>query len=141
MLALVISLCWGNGCLYYFCLFLTCSTDFSFGMASDSGPGIQYISDIANATTLTDSREFNAFCVEELQTAKVFIQKNLPYITLDTVLFHVYFVLEYRIEHTNVTINDKLIESTFDFLDTFIPAYAEAFRNNEKNCLHRSLSL
>ena len=110
-------------------------------MASNPAPGLQYISDIANATTLTDSRAFNAFCVEELQTAKTFIQKNLPYITLDTVLFHAYFVLEYRIDHTQVSINDKLIETAFDFLDTFVPAYTQAFRNNEKNCLHRCLSL
>ena len=137
----MISLCWGNGYLNFFCLFHTYSPVYSFGMASHSGPGIQYISDIANAATLTDSREFNAFCVEELQTAKGFIQKNLSYITLDTVLFHVYFVLEYRIEHTNVSINDTLVETAFDFLDTFVPAYAQAFRDNEKNCLHRSLSL
>lgn len=72
---------------------------------------------------------------------ETFIQKNLPYITLDTVLFHAYFVLEYRIDHTQVSINDKLVETAFDFLGTFIPAYTQAFRNNEKNCLHRCLSL
>ena len=141
MLVMGISLCWGNGCVCSSCLFHTGAAVLSCAMASNPAPGLQYISDIANATTLTDSRAFNAFCVEELQTAKTFIQKNLPYITLDTVLFHAYFVLEYRIDHTQVSINDKLVETAFDFLDTFIPAYTQAFRNNEKNCLHRCLSL
>ena len=110
-------------------------------MALNRDPAPQYISDIANAVDMKDSKAFNAFCMEELKSAKEVILRNHEYIYVDTVIFHAFFVLEYRVDHTDVAISDALVEETFAFLSQCVPLYKQAFRQNERNCLHRCLSL
>ena len=110
-------------------------------MALNRDPAPQYISDIANAVDMKDSKAFNAFCMEELKSAKELILRNHEYIYVDTVIFHAFFVLEYRVDHTDVAISDALVEETFAFLSQCVPLYKQAFRQNERNCLHRCLSL
>ena len=97
------------------------------------------ISRIAEAANLKDSGQFADFCMEQLDQAKAVIHRDKSSIPLDSVLFHVYMVLDFRQERMEVALSDRLVEALFQFLGDCIPLYADVFAANGNDCLFRCL--
>ena len=97
------------------------------------------ISRIAEAANLKDSARFADFCMEQLDQAKALIHRNRDSIPLDSALFHMYMILDYRQERMEVALSDRLVEALFLFLGDCIPLYADVFMTNSNACLFRCL--
>ena len=102
--------------------------------------GLQHISDLIYATDIKDAKEFNQFCQKELQDAEKFINKLKEYVSLETFMFHVFFMLEYRINDLKLPLSDLTIEIVFKFIENIAPLYESSFTNNVDMCLTRCLS-
>lgn len=97
------------------------------------------ISRIAEAANLKDAGQFADFCMEQLNQARTVIRRNKDSIPLDSVLFHMYMILDFRQERMEVALSDRLVEALFLFLGDCIPLYADKFANNVNDCLFRCL--
>lgn len=109
-------------------------------MSLQQASGLQHISNLIYATEIKDPKEFDAFCQKELQEAEQCILEHKQYVSLETFMFHVFFVLEYRIDETKLPISDRTIEQVFTIMNKTIPIFEPSFKDNESLCLTRCLS-
>ena len=84
---------------------------------------------------MKDSARFADFCMEQLDQAKALIHRNRDSIPLDSALFHMYIILDYRQERMEVVLSDRLVEALFLFLGDCIPLYADVFMTNANDSL------
>lgn len=110
-------------------------------MSTDHALGLQNISRIVEALEISDEKDFDQFCLQELKTVTDLIDHNTEYVSLDTVLFQAYILLDYRIEKTEHSLSDRLIESIFSFINHFVKPYSSCYESNLNSCLQRALSL
>lgn len=109
-------------------------------MSTDTASGLQHISNLIYASDIKDSKEFDQFCQKELQETEQFIMQYRDFISLETFMFHVFFLLEYRIDDSKMPLSDRTIEKAFQFIQHIAPFYKSSFCNNVDMCLTRCLS-
>ena len=103
-------------------------------MSNNQAEGVQHISNLIIASEIKNEVEFNKFCQEQLDEAENMIKLYKSYISLDTFMFHPFFLLEYRIQNGMPPLSDLTIEKTFVFLYKLIPYYKSSFIQNEHFC-------
>ena len=103
-------------------------------MSINQAEGIQHISNLVIASEIKNEVEYNKFCQEQLDEAENMIKLYKDFISLDTFMFHPFFLLEYRIQDGMMPLSDLTIEKTFLFLCKIIPYYKSSFLQNEHFC-------
>ena len=110
-------------------------------MSTQSQAGPQNISRLVEYLDIENEKSFDECCLKEIEIVSNIVDSNSAYVTIDTVLFQAYVLLEFRIEQSKHSLSDRLIESIFSFVERHVKPYETSYRENENGCLQRALNL
>ena len=109
---------------------------------SFSGPEqLLGISNLLFASEIQDPKDFNQFCLQELKKAENYITYHKSNVPIETCMFHVFYILDYRIDNFKMSLSDRVIEQCFHFISTLCSFYESSFQQNSSSCLASGLSL
>ena len=110
-------------------------------MSTQSEAEPQNISRLVEYLDIENEKSFDEYCLKEIEIVSNIVDSNCRYISIDTVLFQAYVLLEFRIEQTKHSLSDRLIESIFSFIERYVKSYETSYRENVNGCLQRALNL
>ena len=110
-------------------------------MSTQSEAEPQNISRLVEYLDIENEKSFDEYCLKEIEIVSNIVDSNCRYISIDTVLFQAYVLLEFRIEQTKHSLSDRLIESIFSYIERYVKPYESSYRENVNGCLQRALNL